>query len=97
MTADAAHGERTPAKAWLLASPALMMVMALALIPTAMLLFQAIRTPDNAAFTLAHFEDLTNSRLAMQSFWRTLRVAVTVTVLTVLGGYPLALVIARAG
>ena len=96
MTAEAAPGERTPARAWLLSSPALLMVLALALIPTAMLLFQAVRTPDHTAFTSAHFEDLMNSRLAIQSFWRTLRVAVTVTVLTVLGGYPLALVIARA-
>src|SRR5690606_30978706 len=96
MTAEAAPGARTPANAWLLSSPALLMVLALALLPTGLLLFQAFRTPDNTAFTLAHFENLTNSRLAVQSFWRTLRVAVTVTVLTVIGGYPLALVIARA-
>ncbi len=96
MIAENAPGARTPGRAWALSSPALLMVLALALLPSAMLLVQAIRTPDGTGFTLSHFEDLTSSRLAMQSFWRTLRIAVTVTLLTVLGGYPLALVIAGA-
>lgn len=93
MTADM---KRPAATAWLQSSPAVLLVTAIAIIPSLILLFQAFRTPDGAAFTAEHFEGLASSRLAAQAFWRTLRVAAWTTVLTILGGYPLAILISRA-
>lgn len=95
MTAEAIAGP-PGRRAFALSSPAILLVLAFALLPSAMLLFQAVRTPDGTGFTAAHFQDLADSRLASQSFWRTLRVAVAVTLLTILGGYPLAMLIARS-
>lgn len=86
----------TGRRAWLLSSPAVLLVVAIAIVPALILLFQAFRTVDGTAFTSQHFRDLADSRLAAQAFWRTIRVAVFTTLLAILGGYPLAIVIARA-
>lgn len=82
--------------AWALSSPAVLLVLVVAITPSLILLYQAFRTPDGAAFTLEHFERLFNSRIAGQAFWRTLRVSMITTLLTVAGGYPLAMLIARS-
>lgn len=82
---------------WGLAGPAMAFVLALAIVPSAMLLFQAFRTVDGTAFTTEHFQRLLDSQLAMQAFWRTIRVSLITTALTILGGYPLALLIVRSG
>lgn len=96
MTASAVGTRKTAANAWLLSSPALVLVAVIALLPSLVLLFQAFRTVDGTAFTTEHFERLMDSRLAAQAFWRTLRVALATTILTILGGYPLAMLIARS-
>jgi len=95
MTVEAG-GRKTATTAWLLSSPAAMLVILIAIVPSLLLLFQAFRTVDGTAFTAEHFQGLADSRLATQAFWRTIRVAVFTTLLTVLGGYPLALLIARS-
>lgn len=91
MTADGRAG-RT---GWALAAPGVALVTLLALIPALLLILQAFRLPDGS-FTLSHFERLMDSRLFHQAFWRTLRVAFFTTLVTVIGGYPLALLILRA-
>lgn len=96
MTASATL-PRPAASAWLLASPATALVLAIAVLPSLLLLVQAFRTADGSAFTLQHLEGLWESRLAAQAFWRTIRVAIITTVLTIIGGYPLAMLIARSG
>lgn len=94
LTGGALH--RPGVTGWGLALPAVLLVVALAIIPAAILVFQAFRTPDGTGFTLSHFESLFGSRLFNQAFWRTIRVSVITTILTVIGGYPLALLIVRA-
>lgn len=93
MTADT---RKAAANAWLLSSPAVLLVTSIAIIPSLILLFQAFRTVDGAAFTAEHFQGLAESRLAAQAFWRTIRVAVFTTLFAIIGGYPLALLIARS-
>lgn len=91
-----AKKRKAAANAWLLSSPAVLLVTAIAIIPSLILLFQAFRTVDGTAFTAEHFQGLAESRLAAQAFWRTIRVAVFTTLFTIIGGYPLALLIARS-
>lgn len=96
MTARAAPARRAAVDGWSLALPAVALVTALAIVPSLILVFQAFRTPDGTGFTLAHFEALWASRVFEQAFWRTLRLSVIITLLTVVAGYPLALLIARS-
>ena len=97
MTARAAAAEMTERDAWGLSAPATALAVALTIVPVALLLWQAFVSPESGELTLANFADLWQSNLAVQAFWRTLRVAVITTALCVLGGYPLAVMIARAG
>jgi len=79
---------------WLLSAPAVVVVAAFGILPTLNILLEAFRTDGTPS--LANFQGLLDSGLAVQSFWRTLRVAVATTVLTVFAGYPLALMILKA-
>lgn len=81
---------------WLLATPAVLIIALLAIVPSANVLLSAFRSPDTAAFTLGNFAGLADSNIAWQAFWRTLRVAVATTILTVIAGYPLSLLLAKA-
>lgn len=81
---------------WLLATPAVLIVALLAILPSANLLVDAFRSLGEPGLTLANFSGLLDSELAKQAFWRTLRVALATTVLTVTAGYPLALLVTKA-
>lgn len=81
---------------WLLATPAVLIIALLAIVPSANLLLDAFRSLDEPGPTVANFAGLLDSDLARQAFWRTLRVAVATTVLTTIAGYPLSLLIAKA-
>lgn len=94
MTNDWARGSR--ATGWLLSAPAVSVIVLLAIVPSANLLLDAFRSLDEPGLTLANFAGLLDSELARQAFWRTLRVALATTVLTIVAGYPLALLLAKA-
>lgn len=81
---------------WALSLPAFVIVGLLAVIPALMLFVSAFTSPDIEGFTLANFDKLWNSKLATQAFWRTIRVALSVTVITIILGYPLAIGFLRA-
>jgi putative spermidine/putrescine transport system permease protein len=83
-------------KDWALSLPAFTIVTILAVIPALMLFVTAFSSPDVDGFTLVNFEKLWNSKLAIQAFWRTIRVSVSVTLITILLGYPLAIGFLRA-
>ncbi|MEH6523342.1 ABC transporter permease [Sulfitobacter sp.] len=83
-------------KDWALSLPAFTIVTILAVIPAMMLFVSAFSSPDIEGFTLANFEKLWNSKLAMQAFWRTIRVSISVTLITIILGYPLAIGFLRA-
>lgn len=82
---------------WALSLPAFVIVGLLAVVPAVMMLASAFTSPDIEGFTLANFERLWNSKLAFQAFWRTIRVAIIVTLITIVLGYPLAIGFLRAG
>ncbi len=82
---------------WALSLPAFVIVGLLAVVPAVMMLASAFTSPDIEGFTLANFEKLWNSKLAFQAFWRTIRVAIIVTLITIVLGYPLAIGFLRAG
>lgn len=86
----------TTQRDWALSLPAFIIVTILAVIPAAMLFNSAFTSPDVTGFTLQNFEKLWNSKLAMQAFWRTIRVSVSVTLITIVLGYPLAIGLLRA-
>jgi putative spermidine/putrescine transport system permease protein len=81
---------------WALSLPAFIIVGTLAVIPAIMLFVSAFTSPDIEGFTLVNFEKLWNSKLAIQAFWRTIRVSISVTVITITLGYPLAIGFLRA-
>jgi len=88
---------RRPATAaWLLSTPALVLTALFALMPSFHLLVAAFLPVNGSTPTMTNFEALLDSKLAMQAFWRTLRVATATTVLTIIAGYPLALVLRKA-
>lgn len=76
---------------WALSLPAFTIVSILAVVPAIMLFVSAFSSPDIDGFTLANFEKLWESKLAIQAFWRTIRVSVSVTLITIILGYPLAI------
>ncbi|MHC9237780.1 ABC transporter permease [Pseudooceanicola sp. 502str34] len=81
---------------WLLASPGILLVTLVALLPAAILIVKAFQDVDTGALTLENFQAIFDSKIFGQAFWRTLRIAFFVTLVSVIGGYPLALLIARA-
>ena len=83
-------------KDWALSLPAFTIVTLLAVIPALMLFFSAFTSPDVEGFTLINFNNLWESKLAIQAFWRTIRVSVSVTLITIILGYPLAIGFLRA-
>lgn len=81
---------------WALSLPAFVIVGLLAVVPAVVMLASAFTSPDVEGLTLVNFERLWNSKLAFQAFWRTIRVAIVVTAITVILGYPLAIGFLRA-
>lgn len=88
---------RAPAAAaWLLSTPAVVLIALLAIVPAINLLVDAFLSAKTGSPTVDNFAALLDSKLAMQAFWRTLRVATATTLLTIVAGYPLALVLQKA-
>ena len=83
-------------KDWALSLPAFTIVTLLAVVPALMLFFTAFTSPDVEGFTMINFNNLWESKLATQAFWRTIRVSVSVTLITIILGYPLAIGFLRA-
>lgn len=81
---------------WALSLPAFVIVGLLAVVPAVVMLASAFTSPDVEGLTLVNFERLWNSKLAFQAFWRTIRVAIVVTAITVILAYPLAIGFLRA-
>ena len=73
-----------------------MIVLAVVLAPSLLILFESLRSPDHA-FSLQAYETVLGARVARQALWRTFEIAIAVTFLSVLAGYPLAFAIASAG
>ena len=87
----------SPGAGWSLSAPAVFLVVLLALAPSIALLAQAFSSPETGFPSLQHFTGLADSRLAVQALCRTLRIACLVTLCSVIAGYPLALLLLRAG
>ena len=83
-------------KDWALSLPAFTIVALLAVVPALMLFFTAFTSPDVEGFTMINFNNLWESKLAIQAFWRTIRVSISVTLITIILGYPLAIGFLRA-
>ena len=81
-----------------LATPVVLALVVLAIIPCAQLLVQALEpATETAAWPdLSNFVALFESKVGQQAAVRTVRVSVIVTLITIVAGYPLALFIARA-
>jgi putative spermidine/putrescine transport system permease protein len=71
----------------LLASPAVIVIVALVVIPVGWLMTQSVY--DNG-FTLEHYRRIFSEDIYWRSFGLTFRIALTVTVLTLILGYPVA-------
>ena len=71
-------------------------VIAVVLIPSAVTLFESVRSPDHG-LSLQAYETVLGSRVVRQAIWRTFEIAISVTLLCVLAGYPLAFAIAGSG
>jgi len=83
--------------AWILSAPVITLLVILAILPSIQLLITGFQRADIAGPTLNNFEQLVDSKFAVQAFWRTLRVSVLTTVITVLGAYPMLYCLRRAG
>jgi putative spermidine/putrescine transport system permease protein len=78
---------------FLLASPALIVILALVIIPVGWLMGQSFY--DNG-FTLEHYRRILNEDIYWRSFALTFRLSVIVTIATLLLGYPVAYAAAKA-
>ena len=94
------RGERRVSPQWLLLLPALVLLVAILLVP---LVVSAIRsfslpgTSPEAGFTLQHYQTLFSDGVTMRVLGRTAVTAAIVTVVTLLCGYPYAYVMTRVG
>lgn len=82
----------TQALALLLAA----IVTAVVLVPSAIILFESVLSPDRT-LSLEAYETVLGSRVVRQATWRTFEIALSVTALCILAGYPLAFAIAASG
>ena len=83
----------SPAASLLLATPFLLMIALAFLLPLAMLLRESLFVPS---FTAANYEKVFDEPVYLRVMFRTLRISVLVTVITLLLAYPLAALMARA-
>jgi putative spermidine/putrescine transport system permease protein len=77
-------------------APALLVIILLVAVPSVSVFISALTSEADSSFDISNFVDLFSNGYFLQAFWRTIRIAVAVTVVTIIGGYPLALFIARA-
>lgn len=78
----------------LLASPAVLVILALVVIPVGWLMIQSFY---DGAFTLAHYRRIFTEDIYWRSFGLTFRIALIVTVMTLILGYPVAYAAAHVG
>jgi mannopine transport system permease protein len=83
----------SPAASLLLATPFLFLIGLAFLLPLAMLLRESLFVPS---FTTANYEKVFDEPVYLRVMFRTLRISVLVTVITLLLAYPLAALMARA-
>ena len=83
--------------AWLLSAPAILLLTLLVVLPSIQMLTMGFHSPDSSVYTLENFQTLLNSKFATQAFWRTIRVSLIATILTILGGYPIMYWLRHAG
>lgn len=81
------HERREQALMILLASPAALVILGLVVLPVGWLAWQSFY---DGGFTLEHYRRIASEDIYWRSFALTFRIAVTVTLLTLLLGYPLA-------
>ncbi len=81
-----------------LAVPVLLALLVAVLVPSANLLVQSVAPADGGAWPdLVNFAALFESKIGRQALERTVRISVLVTLICILGGYPVALFISRTG
>ena len=81
----------------LLLAPVLLLIVVIFDYPLLKTAYWSILDEDTGRLTTAHFAEFWQSQAYLRVIWRTLRVALTVTVVTVLMGYPLAYRATRLG
>lgn len=74
----------------LLLAPVLVLILTVFDWPLLQTMYWSILDEDTGRLTLAHFREFWESQAYLRIIWRTLRIALTVTVVTILLGYPLA-------
>ena len=73
-----------------LIAPLLFLIAAVFDLPLLNIVYWSVSDTDTGAFTLQHFRDFAASNAYLPIIWRTLVIALEVTLLTILLGYPLA-------
>lgn len=78
---------------WSLTAPAVLFIVIFLVLPVAWLLWLSVR--EGGEFTLAHYARIASDPAYIESMWLTVRLAVAVTVLCILFGYPLCYTLAH--
>src|SRR5262245_7652114 len=78
----------------LLVAPLVLLLGCAFFYPLLRLISQSLFAPH---FTLEHYQRLLDEAVFIRVFWRTFRISLTCTVLTLVLGYPVALALARIG
>jgi putative spermidine/putrescine transport system permease protein len=73
-----------------LLAPVLVLILTIFDWPLLQTMYWSILDEDTGRLTLAHFREFWESQAYLRIIWRTLRIALTVTAVTILLGYPLA-------
>ena len=73
-----------------------MIAFAVVLVPSAVILLESVRSPEQM-FSLQAYETVLGARVARQALVRTFEIAIAVTFISILAGYPLAFAIAASG
>ena len=73
-----------------------MIAFAVVLVPSAVILLESVRSPEQM-FSLQAYETVLGARVARQALLRTFEIAIAVTFISILAGYPLAFAIAASG
>lgn len=87
---------RARRETYFIGAPASIWLVALLVIPCLFLLFQSLTPPSGSGLSLENYENLIESGTFQKALRRSVIVSIWVTVLTVLAGYPIALVASRA-
>ena len=73
-----------------------MIAFVVVLVPSAVILVESVRSPEQM-FSLQAYETVLGARVARQALVRTFEIAIAVTLISILAGYPLAFAIAASG